>query len=545
MTNLILDLVIAVFVLCGVFVCYSDRNTCLGVQVSRDGKQILPGKHGYRTTIGRDFSCDVHISDNTVSRLQAVVNYNPNSESAISLDERGKNAGVFNNAYKLANHVYTFRAVPEQRCFEYGFLPTLISCLFITLQAITALKTYDDRLIIAPYAVLLFYVLSSYFLLRADKTPLIESTAAMLLTFFIESTIYKVDKSDPAAFRNEIISATIGVCLYVICAVAMHFFLYFLDDKARAQNMFRFMAAGAIIALIALNLVLGKSYNGALNWIKVGPLTFQPSEPIKILLIFAMILPIGERLYTLKNLILDLGLPVLCMLYALVIRDAGVLVQYGVIFACAILIQNSNILTAILMILGGATGMKLVMKYYSTAATRINAWLGESANILDGLKGDGVFKYANSTGYQSTRGLAAAFKNGGLFGTDGFDLLKKIEASDSDIVTLTLAQKHGCIILYMMIFLLCLFLLAAYMNLRQQGKTQQTFTSIATTLIIVASVCNILGSCGIIPFTGVVLPFVSAGNSAAISYGLAVGGISSSAISKNYMKAIKGEERRH
>ena len=68
-----------------------------------------------------------------------------------------------------------------------------------------------------------------------------------------------------------------------ICIGGMVFFVtYCIYYNIRFWNRMWFLYAAGGIILFVLTLVLGKTVNGSLNWISFGPLSFQPSEIIKI-----------------------------------------------------------------------------------------------------------------------------------------------------------------------------------------------------------------------------------------------------------------------
>jgi len=71
-----------------------------------------------------------------------------------------------------------------------------------------------------------------------------------------------------------------------ICIGGIVFFLtYCIYYNIRFWNRLWFIYAIGGVCLFILTLVIGKTVNGSRNWISVGPLSFQPSEIIKILYI--------------------------------------------------------------------------------------------------------------------------------------------------------------------------------------------------------------------------------------------------------------------
>ena len=83
-----------------------------------------------------------------------------------------------------------------------------------------------------------------------------------------------------------------------------------------------------------------------------------------------------------------------------------------------------------------------------------------------------------------------------------------------------------------------LLIIAVLYNLRQQNRFQQMLTCLAIASIVFAMVLNVGGTFSVIPLTGVVLPAMSDGISASISYGCMFGIIASSSINKKYYKKV-------
>lgn len=536
--NILQNITLMLFIVSSVLIILKDRNVKLGIVVSEGLKKYTNGKQGLSTTIGRNYSCDVRLPEHSVSRLHAVVSYNPKNHN-YDLTEYGRPASCV-NGYYLANHNLKFNMPPcDERCFEFGFIPTILTLLFIVLQSIAAYSEYNTAMVMIPHLILAVYILISA-IIRADHQPITESILTILLTFYIEATLYGVSIGDD--ILKSISPAIIGVSLYTVMALLMTLFLK-INLKIGVHTVLRVLSVAAIVAIIILNLALAKEERGALNWIEIGKLKFQPSELVKPLLAFVLIVPMGKKFYSPGNLVCIFGTSVVCLVYGLVIRDIGVLLQFGVIFVFAVLLQTTNILHAILMILSVIAGCKVVLLVSTTAASRVEGWMGSSKNIFEIFTASGVIENASDYGYQSTRALVAAFKNGLLHGNPDFDVLDGITASNSDLVTSLLAQKHGYLILYILLALYLVLIINTLFTLKQKNKTQQVFTSISMVLIFFAMLLNFGGTFGVIALTGVVNPCISAGMSSAICYGTLFGVLSSSAMNRSYLNVIREGER--
>ncbi len=532
--NILQDFILILFIVSSFWLIYRERDLRLGILVSEDKWKHTNGKQGIVTTIGRSASNDVKLKEHSVSRLQAVISYNAKSHK-YDMTEYGK-LGSCANGYHIANHSLQFNLPREERCFEFGFIPTVLSLLFIFLQGISTFNQLQNYQAIIPHFILVVFVIVTWGI-RADKQPITESIFAVFLTYYIDATLYGLTTKED--IEKGIFSAVIGVTFYTLLSLAIRCFLRFDMDKHNLHINLRILSVIVIIFFIIINLALAKEKNGAYNWISLGGITFQPSEIVKLLFAFVLIVPSTKHFNSIDNLIITLGISIICFVYGLIIKDIGALLQFGIVFVIAVLLQNSNILYSILMIVAGIAGCKGVLYISSTASSRIEGWLGENNTLFESLTASGIFDNPYDYGYQSIHSLVAAFKNGGLFGNTEFNALKGIEAANSDLVTSMIAQKHGSLVIYFILGLYLVLIVNTIFTLRQKSKIQQVFSCIGIALIVFAMSLNLCGTFGIVALTGVVSPALSDGISAAISYGCLFGVISSSAMSKEYLNTIR------
>ena len=99
--------------------------------------------------------------------------------------------------------------------------------------------------------------------------------------------------ADPGEAGKQIAAMVLGLILFL-------FIGWSLRDLERAKKV-RYLAAGFGLLLLAVNLVFGVEKFGAKNWIQIGPMSFQPSELVKICFVFAGASTM-ERIVTKRNL---------------------------------------------------------------------------------------------------------------------------------------------------------------------------------------------------------------------------------------------------
>lgn len=531
--NFLQTLVLIAFVVSSVMIMYNDRHTKLGVVVKENDFIYANGKQGLHTTIGRSPNLDVVLKERTVSRLQAIVSFNPLSKT-FDLTEYGR-TGSCKSGYSIANHDLKFSLTAQERCYEFGFVPLILTLLFIFLQGISMYIQVKHLLVLTPYILLIGYMLCCW-LIRADRTPITEAVMSILLTYYVECSLHLYEQDEILA---EISNALLGVTVYVICSFVARGILKFNSANAHQHSNLRILAMVGIAFFIILNLALANEIGGAYNWISIAGISFQPSEIVKILYAFVLIAPVNKHFYSTSNIAITLGTSVVCFLYALLIRDVGALLLYAGLFGISMLLQNRRLVYSIILFLSAFVGCKIVTMISATAASRLDGWFGESDTWFEALTAAGAFDNPFDYGYQPIHALVASFKNGGLFGNTSFDVLENIEAANSDLATALIAQRHGFITLFLILGVYLVLLLNTYFTLQQKDKVQQIFSVTGMSLAVLAMTLNLCGSHGLIPLTGIVTPFVSNGISAAIPYGMLGGILSSTILTKPYLEQIR------
>ncbi|MCB0901554.1 MAG: FtsW/RodA/SpoVE family cell cycle protein, partial [Actinobacteria bacterium] len=99
----------------------------------------------------------------------------------------------------------------------------------------------------------------------------------------------------------------------LVALVLFTLVLFLVTDHRRLQRYtYTSLVAGVVLLLLPLVPILGTSINGARLWVRLGPLSFQPSELAKIALtiFFAgYLVRKREALATVRRKVLGLGIP--------------------------------------------------------------------------------------------------------------------------------------------------------------------------------------------------------------------------------------------
>ncbi|MBO0453084.1 FtsW/RodA/SpoVE family cell cycle protein [Candidatus Enterococcus murrayae] len=353
---------------------------------------------------------------------------------------------------------------------------------------------------------------------------------------------------DPNVFRGLAMQAI----WYVVGALAVVIIIHF-----DAKLLWRLTPFLYVIGL-AVMLALLKYYDPALaestgskNWFKIGTFTFQPSELMKIAYILMMALIItkhnvANKLHTLRTdafLIIKMmlvTLPVLGLILAQ--KDFGTMLVFLAIFSGMFLMSGISWLIlvpaiALAVVIGGTmiflvttdSGRDLLthigFKNYQFA--RIDSWLDP-------------FHDPQGKSYQLARSLMA-IGSGGMLGT-GYNVSNVyVPVRESDMIFTVIGENFGFV---GGAFVILLYFILIYRMIRLCFDMNNEFYAYIASGIVMMMLFhvfeNIGANIGLLPLTGIPLPFISQGGSSILGNMIGIGLI----LSMRYQSANKKPIRR-
>lgn len=317
------------------------------------------------------------------------------------------------------------------------------------------------------------------------------------IAFFLSTLSLAVTASSaPGSLYKQLLAVVLGLTLFLTLGI-------FLRDLERVQRN-RWVMAAASIVLLAATLALGNRKYGAVNWISLGGLSFQPSEIAKICYIFAGSATL-ERLFRKRNLTLFIVLTGVCVGLLGLMSDFGTAAIFFVTFLVLAYLRSGDFATLSLICGGAVFGAGLIVKFKPYILSRFAAWGHAWADPA-------------GRGYQQTRAMSAA-ASGGLLGMGaGNGWLHRVPAADTDLVFGMLCEEWGLVIAF---FAVGAIIALAFFTVRACRAGRSSFYCLAAcaagSLLVFQTCLNVFGSVDILPLTGVTFPFVSNGGSAMIS----------------------------
>lgn len=282
---------------------------------------------------------------------------------------------------------------------------------------------------------------------------------------------------------------------------------------------------GAGLALVILVAVVGVTTNSAERWLRLGMLTFQPSEPMKLFLILGIaryLQELSESPYvgSVRGVIIPgvmTLVPAALILQQPDLSTSVVLVLIVLsMLALAQLTLRSTLILSLLGVSSMMLGWRLLMEDYQRE--RIDVWLNPET-------------HAEGAGYQILQARIAV-GNGGIFGRgvgEGTqNLLNFVPYKESDFAFAVFAEEWG--FLGGCMLLLLVFALVAWL-LNQASRARDRFSALVcvgvAALFFWHTVLNVGVVLEFIPNTGLPLPFFTHGGSNVVTMMLSLGVVSS------------------
>jgi len=264
--------------------------------------------------------------------------------------------------------------------------------------------------------------------------------------------------------------------------------------------------------------VIGLSLGGAHRWINLGLFSLQPSEFLKITFILYLAAWISNRVETKKGrgkmglvpFLLILGI---ISIFLILQPDISTLGTIAITAVLMYFLASTPIYHTILIFLIGVGGLSLLIK---TSTYRFHRFITFLHPEIDPM----------GIGYQIKQALIAV-GSGGIFGQGlGANLEKRsfLPHPMSDSIFAILAEETGFLGSFIIILLFLIFAWRGfYIGRKSEDKFSQLTALGITFWIVIQAFINIGAMLGILPLTGIPLPFFSYGGSALIAELIGIG----------------------
>jgi cell division protein FtsW (lipid II flippase) len=318
---------------------------------------------------------------------------------------------------------------------------------------------------------------------------------------------------------------------WLVCAIGVATTLGIVVRSDSWLRRYKYTWAAAGVGLLLLTFVLGTEINGQRLTLQVGPLSGQPSELLKVILVVFLAGYLSENRGLLVEQDTRVGplrlppVPYLAPMVAMwaialgivvVQRDLGAALLFFGVFLALVYAATGRISLVLIGIVLFLLGSAAMANLFEHVRTRIDVWLDPFGDPL-------------GSGYQVIQALHA-FARGGLLGMGlggGLPMIAgrpPIPEIHTDFPLAALGEELGIV---GVVAILGIYLVIVQRGLRIGVAAADDFRSLlAIGLALVIGIQAFIiaaGNLEVLPLTGVTLPFISYGGSSLMANALVIG----------------------
>jgi cell division protein FtsW (lipid II flippase) len=320
--------------------------------------------------------------------------------------------------------------------------------------------------------------------------------------------------------------------IWLVLALAIVAIVAITVRSDRWLRLYKYTWAALGLGLLLLTFVFGSDVNGSRLTLDLGPVSGQPSELLKVILVVFFAAYLAENRVLLADArvrvagrltlpaapyLLPAGLMLALALGIVVIqRDLGAALLFFVVFLCLFYLATGSKVDVVLGVGLFLVGFVVLALVFPHVRDRVATWLDPFADPL-------------ATGFQTIQALHA-FARGGLLGTGlgaGLPAIAghlPIPAVHTDFPLAALGEELG---MAGVLAILGCYLVVVARGLRIAATAADDVRALlAAGLAMVIGVQAAIiaaGNLKLIPLTGITLPFISYGGSSLLVNGLIVG----------------------
>ena len=312
--------------------------------------------------------------------------------------------------------------------------------------------------------------------------------------------------------KRHMAGVLIGVLIFNI-GKKINFYSY-----SRLINFSIVFVTSALFFVLTYGIVRG----GSRRWVDLGVINFQPSElakPIIILWVAYQLTNMDTKFNNFFYLRRAMFLPVICCFFIYLQPDYGTTITIFGILLSQIVFSKIDFKYPV-----GILSLSIIPLYFlaisgSYRFNRITTWLDRDCDLGIDLLGS-CFQLNQSR---------IAISSGGMFGLGPGTSRARwgmLPNSHTDFIASIIGEEYGFVGLSIFVIILG-FLIISFYGLAISTKSEfkkLIFVGLGSWVFIQTAI-NLGGAVGLLPITGIVLPFISYGSSAMVALftGIAIG----------------------
>lgn len=258
------------------------------------------------------------------------------------------------------------------------------------------------------------------------------------------------------------------------------------------------------VLLLAVVLVLGNVTSGSKLSLTFRGITFQPSEPVKLLFLFYLASFLAEKTDFKRVVLVSIGAAAHVLLLVAE-RDLGSALIFFMTYLCVLFMATNSYLYLTLGIAGLCGGAVAAYKIFRHVRVRVQAWWNP-------------FAYIDNQGFQIAQSLFS-IGAGGWFGLGLMNgAPEDIPYVETDFIFSAICEEMGIVTgICILLISVSSFLMMMQIGLKTEDKFYKLICLGGAVTYLFQIFLTIGGGIKFIPLTGVTLPFISYGGSSLLT----------------------------
>lgn len=298
--------------------------------------------------------------------------------------------------------------------------------------------------------------------------------------------------------------------IFFVVSILSYFLVSSLNFR-KLNYLFLLLFVVVSVGLIYLHF-FGESTRGSAAWISIGIVNFQPSEfsKIVVVLLSAKILSSTEFLTKKIFFFVISVFPILFLIFLEPDFGNFFVILFSILFSLFLAFINFKrlILLFIFLLISGFVLYSFVLKPYQKQ--RINSFFVQQSSV-------------SGSNYNLNQSLIA-IGSGGILGkginNNSQVILNFLPEAHTDFIFASTSEIYGFAYSFLLTMLILLFLLYFYYKYIYNTKSAYSLFIAASvfSIFLIQVFLNIGMTVGILPITGITLPFISYGGSSLITF---------------------------
>lgn len=327
-------------------------------------------------------------------------------------------------------------------------------------------------------------------------------TIGMVLSFAASPSI-------AVKFDYPIFHFVYRTLMYSIPAAGVLFFVSLL----RPRHIRRLAAVVFVVSLvlIGLTLIIGQEVNGANRWIRIGPVSLQPSEFIKpaFVVLAAWLFAAGNKIPSFPGNALAGLLYVMVSILLVLQPDFGQLLLLSAVWGGMFFMAGIPLVWMAALGIGAVSGTLAAYAYVPHVTSRIDRFFNPEVGDT----------------YQVDKAIEA-FKEGGFVGLGpGEGRIKNVlPDAHTDFVFAVAGEEYGILACLVLVGIFCFIVARSYLRaMTANDQFMQLAGGGLVALFSLQTLINMGVNLNLLPAKGMTLPFVSYGGSSLFAMALTIG----------------------